>query len=56
LVGDLALVGVELVGKFISYRGGHSLNGRMAKALHDLAVQTSLHCDLNRIGQQRRAA
>lgn len=56
LVGDLALVGVELVGKFISYRGGHSLNGRMAKALHDLAVQASLRCDQNRFGQQRRAA
>jgi UDP-3-O-acyl-N-acetylglucosamine deacetylase len=43
LVGDLALVGVELVGKFISYRGGHQLNGRMAKALHDLAVQARQH-------------
>jgi UDP-3-O-acyl N-acetylglucosamine deacetylase len=40
LVGDLALVGVELVGKFVSRRGGHSLNGRMAKALYDLAIQT----------------
>jgi UDP-3-O-[3-hydroxymyristoyl] N-acetylglucosamine deacetylase/UDP-3-O-[3-hydroxymyristoyl] N-acetylglucosamine deacetylase/3-hydroxyacyl-[acyl-carrier-protein] dehydratase len=39
LVGDLSLVGVELVGKFISHRGGHRLNGRMAQALHDLAVQ-----------------
>ncbi|OYP34691.1 UDP-3-O-acyl-N-acetylglucosamine deacetylase [Rhodopirellula sp. MGV] len=39
LVGDLSLVGCELVGKFISHRGGHSLNGRMAKALYELAVQ-----------------
>ncbi|MFU7559117.1 UDP-3-O-acyl-N-acetylglucosamine deacetylase [Roseiconus sp. JC912] len=39
LVGDLSLVGVELIGKFISHRGGHSLNGRMAKALYELMVQ-----------------
>lgn len=40
LIGDLALVGVELVGKFVSHRGGHHLNGKMAKALWDLAAQT----------------
>lgn len=40
LVGDLALAGVELVGKFISHRGGHQLNGKLAAALHQLAVQT----------------
>ena len=40
LVGDLALVGVDLIGKFISYRGGHRLNGRMALALYELAVQS----------------
>ncbi len=40
LVGDLALTGIDLIGKFVSYRGGHQLNGRMARALYDLALQT----------------
>jgi len=39
LIGDLALVGAELVGRFISFRGGHNLNGRMAKQLSQLAAQ-----------------
>ena len=56
LVGDLALVGVELVGKFISYRGGHNLNGRMAKALHDLAVQSLAKKQASLFHDRRRAA
>ncbi|KAA5543169.1 UDP-3-O-[3-hydroxymyristoyl] N-acetylglucosamine deacetylase [Roseiconus nitratireducens] len=40
LVGDLALAGVELVGKFVSHRGGHRLNGKMAEALYQLALQS----------------
>lgn len=56
LVGDLALVGVELVGKFISYRGGHSLNGRMAQALHDLAIQSQTRQHLGFFSNRRRAA
>ena len=40
LIGDLALAGVELIGKFVSHRGGHQLNGRMAEALHQLAEST----------------
>lgn len=43
LIGDLALVGVELVGKFVSHRGGHQLNGRMAEALHQLAESTAVN-------------
>ena len=38
LVGDLALVGVDLIAKFVSYRGGHSLNGRLASELFALAT------------------
>ena len=56
LVGDLALVSVELVGKFISYRGGHSLNGRMASALHHLAVQTQAKRHGAIFSERRRAA
>lgn len=56
LVGDLSLVGVELVGKFISYRGGHRLNGRMAKALHDLAVQSQQRSVQDHFAGHRRAA
>ncbi|MEM6470633.1 MAG: UDP-3-O-acyl-N-acetylglucosamine deacetylase [Planctomycetota bacterium] len=43
LIGDLSLAGVELIGKFTSYRGSHHLNGRMAQAIHELATQTKRH-------------
>lgn len=33
LIGDLALVGVELVGRVVSHRGGHNLNARLAEQL-----------------------
>ncbi|MCO8120701.1 UDP-3-O-acyl-N-acetylglucosamine deacetylase [Stieleria sp. TO1_6] len=56
LVGDLALAGVELVGKFVSYRGGHHLNGRMAKALHELAVQTHAKQRFNLFESRPKAA
>lgn len=38
LIGDLALVGAELIGRFTSFRGGHNLNGRMAQQLSKLAA------------------
>ncbi|MFK8110829.1 MAG: UDP-3-O-acyl-N-acetylglucosamine deacetylase [Rubripirellula sp.] len=37
LIGDLALSGIELIGRVVSFRGGHNLNGRMAKQLARLA-------------------
>ena len=37
LVGDLALAGVDLVGRFVSHRGGHRLNGELAKLLAQFA-------------------
>ncbi len=37
LVGDLALVGCDLVGKFVSHRGGHSLNATVAQKLLSVA-------------------
>jgi len=49
LVGDLALVGCDLIGTIVSYRGGHSLNGMLAKKLYKMAQQ-GLESD------QRRAA
>ena len=36
LIGDLSLVGVDLIGRFVSHRGGHNLNGRMAQELSSL--------------------
>lgn len=33
LVGDLALVGCDLVGQFVAYRSGHRLNASLARAL-----------------------
>ncbi len=42
LIGDLAVSGIQLAGRFVSHRGGHSLNGRMAKRLFELAVEKGL--------------
>ena len=42
LIGDLALSGVELIGRFTSFRGGHNLNGQVAKQLAELAKRESL--------------
>ncbi|MEM8912528.1 MAG: UDP-3-O-acyl-N-acetylglucosamine deacetylase [Planctomycetota bacterium] len=39
MVGDLSLVGVDLVGRFVSYRGGHQLNGLLAQRLSELLTQ-----------------
>ncbi len=33
LVGDLALAGCDLVGRFVAYRSGHRLNGELVRAL-----------------------
>lgn len=41
LIGDLALSGVEFVGRAISFRGGHALNGKVAQRLAELAIQQS---------------
>lgn len=42
LLGDLALTGMDLVGRITARRGGHQLNGEMAAALRQLAVQQQL--------------
>ncbi len=39
LVGDLALTGMDVVGRITASRGGHQLNGEMAAALRQLAVE-----------------
>ena len=41
LIGDLALSGVEFVGRAVSFRGGHSLNGRVAERLLELSNSRS---------------
>ena len=38
LIGDLALAGVDLIGSFTSFRGGHRLNAKMAERLAALAA------------------
>lgn len=42
LIGDLALAGSELVGRFVSFRGGHNLNGKMANRLAQIAKSRGL--------------
>lgn len=39
LVGDLALAGIDVVGRITAHRGGHQLNGEMATALRELYLQ-----------------
>lgn len=41
LIGDLALAGVELIGRFVSHRGGHRLNAELARALARFARSES---------------
>ncbi|MCA9131754.1 MAG: UDP-3-O-acyl-N-acetylglucosamine deacetylase [Planctomycetales bacterium] len=41
LVGDLALSGIDLVGRIVAHRSGHQLNGVMAEQLRDLAKAAS---------------
>ena len=59
LIGDLALSGVELIGRFTSYRGGHALNGAMAQLLSELAIsqrETKHNLTHQALPHQRRIA
>ena len=57
LIGDLALAGVQLVGRFVSFRGGHSLNGQAAQLMATLAQrQTSSSEILTPSASQHRKA
>ncbi len=40
LIGDLSLAGCDIVGRVISHRGGHVLNGMLAGRLRELAAET----------------
>ncbi|MGV3483846.1 MAG: UDP-3-O-acyl-N-acetylglucosamine deacetylase [Planctomycetaceae bacterium] len=42
LIGDLALAGTDLLGNFVSYRGGHQLNGQMARLLAQFATGSQM--------------
>jgi len=55
LIGDLALAGVDLVGRFTSFRGGHNLNGQLAAHLAELAAAES-HGTQSSFVNQRKAA
>lgn len=57
LIGDLALAGVELIGRFISFRGGHNLNGKMAKQMAQLADQQTSTSEFlaPSVGRRRKA-
>ena len=48
LIGDLSLVGVDLIGSFVSFRGGHSLNGRLAEKIFDMICNQSVDSDSTR--------
>ncbi|MGI9473838.1 MAG: UDP-3-O-acyl-N-acetylglucosamine deacetylase [Rubripirellula sp.] len=56
LIGDLALAGVELIGRFTSFRGGHNLNGQVAKQLAELANRELSTSEDSHSTQPRRRA
>jgi UDP-3-O-acyl-N-acetylglucosamine deacetylase len=33
MIGDLALAGCDLAGRFVAYRSGHRLNGELVRAI-----------------------
>lgn len=41
LVGDLSIVGVDIVGSIVSYRGGHQLNGALAVELERMLHESA---------------
>jgi UDP-3-O-acyl N-acetylglucosamine deacetylase len=43
LVGDLALLGVDLCGHVVAYRSGHPLNIELVSTLHRFLVASSMH-------------
>lgn len=56
LIGDLALSGVQLVGKFVSHRGGHNLNGQLAQKLIELADEQYAMNDISQPNNQKKRA
>ena len=49
LMGDLALVGIELIGEFRAHRSGHSLNASLVRELidHEAELLTDEHCGVD---------
>ncbi len=45
MIGDLALAGCDLLGRFVAYRSGHRLNGELVKTVLE---QTNQHKNLRR--------
>ncbi|MCM2370912.1 UDP-3-O-acyl-N-acetylglucosamine deacetylase [Aporhodopirellula aestuarii] len=41
LIGDLSLVGVDLIGQFVSERGGHRINGMLAQKLAQMVAHAA---------------
>jgi UDP-3-O-[3-hydroxymyristoyl] N-acetylglucosamine deacetylase/UDP-3-O-[3-hydroxymyristoyl] N-acetylglucosamine deacetylase/3-hydroxyacyl-[acyl-carrier-protein] dehydratase len=46
LIGDIAMAGVDLLGNFVSYRGGHRLNGQVAAMLAQFASGSYMSSDV----------
>lgn len=51
LVGDLALTGIDVVGRITAHRGGHQLNGELAAALRGLHLQQSAQWAAQQTGE-----
>jgi len=42
VIGDLAVVGCDLLGKIVGYRSGHQLNAQLAKMLREIVLRSNL--------------
>ncbi|MCA9160152.1 MAG: UDP-3-O-acyl-N-acetylglucosamine deacetylase, partial [Planctomycetales bacterium] len=56
LIGDLAVTGVDVVGRITSHRGGHQLNGEMSSALRELFAQQNPPNNIQPLRSPARAA
>ncbi|MEZ6152394.1 MAG: UDP-3-O-acyl-N-acetylglucosamine deacetylase [Pirellulaceae bacterium] len=56
LIGDLAVTGVDVVGRITSHRGGHQLNGQMSTALRELFAQQNPPNNIQPLRSPARAA
>jgi UDP-3-O-acyl N-acetylglucosamine deacetylase len=54
VIGDLAVVGCDVIGKFVGYRSGHQLNAQLARKLREIVLNVT--GETSRIPGAARAA
>ncbi len=56
LLGDLALAGVDIVGRIVAHRSGHQLNGQLANQLRQAYLSSTQHQSYKSSDIKRRIA